>query len=135
VPGRIVWQDRHGVMRTARVVTRDIAEHGVFIECFGGLPIPPYRLVDLSLEPRKRVRDELPAVLCEPTVRSFVHRVGPVQPDTGRPTGYALRLLVDPHGGVERTPRAQVESLTAWTSRHRASDAAGERDRALSLAG
>jgi hypothetical protein len=134
LPGRIIWQDRHGVMRRARVMTRDIAEHGVFIECLGAVTIPRFRLVALTLDPSKSVRDDLPAALCQPTIQSFVHRVGPPQVETGRTSGYALRLLVDPHATIERAPRAPVESLTGWTSRRCAGDAVDGGDRALSVA-
>jgi len=36
--------------RFASVVTRDVSEEGVYLECRGGEPIPLYRLVYLQLE-------------------------------------------------------------------------------------
>src|SRR5262245_59538520 len=45
VPGQIVWKDARGTTRMASVVTRDVSEHGVSVECLGGTPIPLFRLV------------------------------------------------------------------------------------------
>ena len=40
--------------------------------------------------------DVLPPALKDGRVLSAVYRVGPCEPATGMPSGYALRLLVDP---------------------------------------
>ena len=40
VPGQIVWKDAKGTTRMAAVVTRDVSEHGVSVDCLGGMPIP-----------------------------------------------------------------------------------------------
>src|ERR1700682_335884 len=45
VPARLAWKDQRGVSRFASVVTRDVSESGVFIECRSSWPIPLYRLV------------------------------------------------------------------------------------------
>ena len=39
VAGRLTWRDARGVQRFATVVTRDISEDGVYLECRGGEPI------------------------------------------------------------------------------------------------
>src|SRR5688500_10784439 len=40
VPGQIVWKDARGTTRIASVVTRDVSDYGVNVECLGGVPIP-----------------------------------------------------------------------------------------------
>ena len=77
-------------------MTRDVSDEGVYLECRGTEPIPLYRLVYLQLERTERERDGLPSVLQSGRVLSAVYRVGPCEPATGTPSGYALRLLVDP---------------------------------------
>src|SRR4029453_19378745 len=49
VPGQIVWKDARGTTRMASVVTRDVSDHGVAVECLSGTPIPLYRLVYFQL--------------------------------------------------------------------------------------
>jgi hypothetical protein len=80
----------------ASVVTRDVSEHGVSVECTGGTPIPLYRLVYFQVDREARNRPDLPAVLRKSNVLSAVFRVGPFSDVTGAPTEYALRLLVEP---------------------------------------
>lgn len=96
VPGQILWKDARGSTRMASVVTRDVSAHGVSVECQGGAPIPLYRLVYFQVDRGVRTRADLPAPLRKPTVLSAIFRVGPVSGDTGAPTEYALRLLVEP---------------------------------------
>lgn len=96
VPGQILWKDAKGNTRMASVVTRDVSVHGVSVDCQGGTPIPLYRLVYFQVDRSQRDRTDLPAPLRKSTVLSAVFRVGPVSNDTGAPTGYALRLLVEP---------------------------------------
>ncbi len=50
VPARITWKDASGAVRFASVMTRDISEAGVFVECEAGAAIPLYRLVHLQVE-------------------------------------------------------------------------------------
>ena len=96
VPGQIVWKDARGTTRMASVVTRDVSEHGVRVECLGGVPIPLYRLVYFQLDRCMRERTELPPALRKSNVLSAIFRVGPASQATGAPTDYALRLLVEP---------------------------------------
>jgi len=96
VAGRLTWRDARGIPRFATVVTRDISDGGVYLECRSGEPIPLYRLVYLQIERDEREAMSLPSPLREGRVLSAVYRVGPSEPGTGTPSGYALRLLVDP---------------------------------------
>jgi hypothetical protein len=96
VPGQILWKDARGTTRMAPVVTRDISERGVRVECQGGVAIPLYRMVYFQVDREARHRVDLPAVLRKSNVLSAVFRVGPVSDLTGAPTEYALRLLIEP---------------------------------------
>jgi hypothetical protein len=96
VPGRLTWRDARGIPRFATVITRDVSADGVYLECRGGEPIPLYRLVYLQIERDERGTLALPPALKDGRVLSAVYRVGPCEPATGMPSGYALRLLVDP---------------------------------------
>jgi hypothetical protein len=96
VPGQIVWKDARGTTRIASVVTRDVSEHGVRVDCLGGTPIPLYRLVYFQVERTARSRTDLPETLRKSNVLSAVFRVGPYSQATGAPSDYALRLLVEP---------------------------------------
>jgi hypothetical protein len=96
VPGRLTWKDARGMPRFASVMTRNVSDEGVYLECRGGEPIPLFRLVYLQLEREGRETADLPPSLKDGRVLSAVYRVGPCEPSTGAPSGYALRLLVDP---------------------------------------
>jgi hypothetical protein len=96
VPGRLTWRDARGMMRFATVTTRDVSEQGVYLECRAADAIPLHRLVYLQLERDARDLAQVPASLKDGRVLSAVYRVGPHEPTTGTPSGYALRLLVDP---------------------------------------
>jgi hypothetical protein len=96
VPARITWKDASGAVRFASVVTRNVSESGVFVECEAGAAIPLYRLVHLQLERNAGANTELPSRLREGRVLSAVWRVAPCRKSTGTPSGYALRFLVDP---------------------------------------
>lgn len=105
VPGQIVWKDQRGQTQMAAVVTRDVSEHGVSIECRTGLTIPLYRLVYFQVDRLARHRPDLPATLRKQNVLSAVFRVGASSEATGTPTEYGLRLLVEPQvAAAERTP-------------------------------
>jgi hypothetical protein len=82
--------------RFATVVTRDVSDMGVYLECRAGDAIPLYRLVYFQVEREGRDLSCLPAPLRDGRVLSVVYRVGPVEPSTGTPSGYAIRLLVEP---------------------------------------
>jgi len=94
VPARLAWKDQRGVDRFASVVTRDVSEQGVFVECPSALSIPLFRLVQFQLEPNVRTSQELPAILKQGRILSAVYRVAKPG-DNGR-AGLALRLLIDP---------------------------------------
>jgi hypothetical protein len=113
VPGQIVWKDARGTTRMAAVVTRDVSEHGVSVECLGGTPIPLYRLVYFQLDRVARERADLPAALRKSNVLSAVFRVGPCSQATGAPTDYALRLLVEPERRAATAPEPRWRSATA----------------------
>jgi len=96
VPGQLVWKDARGTTRMAPVRTRDVSDTGVSVECLGGQPIPPFRLVYFQIDRDARNRSELPPTLRKHSVLSAVFRVGACVQSTGAPSDYALRLLVDP---------------------------------------
>jgi hypothetical protein len=103
VPGQIVWKDARGSTRMAPVVTRDVSEHGVAVECQISTSIPLYRLVYFQVDREARQCAELPPTLRKSNVLSAVFRVGECSEVTGAPTEYALRLLVEP-----QSPRASM---------------------------
>ena len=111
VPGRLTWKDDRGMPRFASVVTRDVSDEGVYLECRGGEPIPLYRLVYLQLERDGRELMTLPDVLRDGRVLSAVYRVGPSEPSTGAPSGYALRLLIDPRALANVMRKAEARSI------------------------
>jgi hypothetical protein len=104
VPGQIVWKDARGTTRMAAVITRDVSESGVNVECLGGIPIPQYRLVYFQVDKEARTRPDLPAALRKSNVLSAVFRVGACSQATGAPSYYALRLLVEPERKVATAP-------------------------------
>ena len=111
VPARLTWKDASGAVRFTSVMTRDVSEAGVFVECEAGAAIPLYRLVHLQVERNNRGADQLPSKLREGRVLSAVWRVAPCRRSTGTPSGYALRFLVDP--GVSAAVRTDVPVVTA----------------------
>ena len=113
MPGQIVWKDARGATRMASVVTKDVSENGVRVECLGGVPIPLYRLVYFQLDRCMRERTELPPALRKSNVLSAIFRVGPASQATGAPTDYALRLLVEPD---RKSATAPVPTWEAGTS-------------------
>lgn len=95
LPARLTWKDQRGTTRFASVVTRNVSEFGVFVECQGGVSIPLFRLVQFQLERDVRDSDPLPASLRTGRVLSAVYRVTSANANGGR-QGLALRLMVDP---------------------------------------
>jgi hypothetical protein len=98
VPGQIVWKDARGATRMVPVMTRDVSELGVAVECQISTAIPLYRLVYFQVDREARHCADLPATLRRSNVLSAVFRVGECSEVTGAPTEYALRLLVEPEG-------------------------------------
>lgn len=96
VPGRLTWRDSSGTLRFVSVVTCDVSDLDVFVECQVPASIPLYRLVHFQVERGARGCDELPSSLRNGKVLSAVYRVGAYRAATGTPHGYALRLLVEP---------------------------------------
>lgn len=96
IPGRLTWRDGSGTLRFVSVMTRDVSDVDVFVECQVPASIPLYRLVHFQLERPAREAADLPSVFQQGKVLSAVYRVGPYTSATGTPQGYALRLLVDP---------------------------------------
>ena len=50
LPARLTWKDASGAVRFISVMTRDVSDAGVFVECDAGAAIPLYRLVHLQVE-------------------------------------------------------------------------------------
>ncbi len=114
VPGQIVWKDDRGTTRIAAVRTRDVSEYGVSVECLGGIPIPPFRLVYFQVDRDARNRQDLPPALRKPSVLSAVFRVGDCLQSTGAPSDYALRLLIEPRRSQQAaTPESDQNPLRA----------------------
>jgi len=95
VPARLTWKDQYGTTRFASVVTRNVSEFGVYVECHSPVSIPLYRLVHFQLEREVRDADGLPQSLRQGRALSAVYRVNPPKPSGAR-QGLALRLMVDP---------------------------------------
>ena len=111
VPARITWKDASGAVRFASVMTRDISDAGVFVECDAGAAIPLFRLVHLQVERSASHLEHLPSRLREGRVLSAVWRVAPCRKSTGTPSGYALRFLVEP--GMAATAVVHIEEAVA----------------------
>jgi hypothetical protein len=95
VPARLTWKDQYGTTRFASVITRNVSEFGVYVECHSPVSIPLYRLVQFQLERDVRDADGLPQSLKQGRALSAVYRVSPPKPSGAR-QGLALRLMVDP---------------------------------------
>ena len=109
LPARLTWKDQRGATRFASVVTRNISEYGVFVECRSIVSIPLFRLVQFQLEPDVRDADHVPDSLRQGRILSAVYRVSPPRP-SGVPQGLALRLMVDPRrrGAVQQIDAARA---------------------------
>ena len=108
VPGQIVWKDARGNTKLTSVVTRDVSEYGVSVECLNGAAIPLYRLVYFQVDRDARNHADLPSALKKPNVLSAVFRVGDDNQAIGGPSGYALRLLVEPARQAQASVTRQV---------------------------
>jgi hypothetical protein len=109
LPARLTWKDQRGATRFATVVTRNVSDFGVYVECQSPVSIPLYRLVQFQLEREARESDALPDALKQGRVLSAVYRVSAPTP-AGKPQGLALRLMVDPK---RRPARVEAERATA----------------------
>jgi hypothetical protein len=107
LPARLTWKDQRGTTRFASVMTRNVSELGVFVECQGTVSIPLYRLVQFQLERDVRDSDPLPASLRSGRILSAVYRVTAPAANGGR-QGLALRLLVDPKRRGVEVPEVQA---------------------------
>lgn len=96
LPGRLTWRDAGGALRFVSVMTRDVSDLDVFVECQVPASIPLYRLVHLQIEKSGRGSADLPRALQQGKVLTAIYRVGPCRQATGTPEGYALRLLIEP---------------------------------------
>ena len=94
LPARLTWKDQRGATRFATVVTRNVSEYGVYVECQSAVSIPLFRLVQLQLEREVRDSDALPESLRSGRILTAVYRVSPAS--RSMPQGIALRLMVDP---------------------------------------
>src|SRR6478672_4855155 len=110
VPGRLTWRDSSGTLRFVSVVTSDVSDLDVFVECQVPASIPLYRLVHFQIERGARESDQLPPSLRNGKVLSAVYRVGAYRAATGTPHGYALRLLVEPSSQVSAASLHAVSS-------------------------
>jgi hypothetical protein len=91
-----MWKDARGTARFATVVTRDLSEHGVYVECQSVVSIPLYRIVQFQFEEDVTDSDAVPASLRRGgRMLSAVYRVSPPTRGGAR-QGFALRLMVDP---------------------------------------
>lgn len=95
VPARLTWKDQRGATRFASVVTRNVSETGVYVECHSAVSIPLYRIVHFQLEREFRESDGLPTSFRHGRILSAVYRVTPPTA-AGIRQGFALRLMVDP---------------------------------------
>lgn len=109
VPARLMWKDQRGTTRFASVITRNVSEYGVYVECHNVVSIPLYRLVQLQIEREIRETDILPESLRQGRVLSAVYRVSPPT-KSGTLQGFALRLMVEPK---RRTAHVDAARATA----------------------
>jgi hypothetical protein len=95
IPARLTWKDQRGATRFASVVTRNVSEFGVYVECQSPVSIPLYRLVYFQLEREARESDGVPAAIRQGRILAAVYRVA-TPPMAGTRQGLALRLMIDP---------------------------------------
>ena len=107
LPARLTWKDQRGATRFASVVTLNVSEQGVYVECQSAVSIPLFRLVQFQLEREVRESDTLPEALRLGRILSAVYRVSPRSP-SGTPQGLALRLMVNPRRRAADIDRARA---------------------------
>jgi hypothetical protein len=99
LPARLTWKDQRGATRFAMVLTRNISNFGVYVECTSPVSIPLFRLVQFQLERDVRESDRVPGPLQQGRVLGAVYRVSP--PSSAQRQGLAVRLMVDPRRVME----------------------------------
>jgi hypothetical protein len=111
LPARLTWKDQRGTTRFATVVTRNVSEFGVYVECHSPVSIPLFRLVQFQLERDVRASDALPESLQQGRILSAVYRVSPASPS--KPQGLALRLMVDPKRAATPASASSAQVLAS----------------------
>jgi hypothetical protein len=111
LPARLTWKDQRGATRFAAVVTRNVSECGVYVECQSPVSIPLYRLVQFQLERDVREGNGLPGALQQGRVLSAVYRVSP--PSKQGSQGLALRLMVDPKRASNSASASNAQVLAS----------------------
>jgi hypothetical protein len=111
LPARLTWKDQRGATRFATVVTRNVSDFGVYVECQSPVSIPLFRLVQFQLEREVRESEMLPGSLQHGRVLGAVYRVSP--PSQSRPQGLALRLMIDPRRAAVPAPEVDATRATA----------------------
>jgi len=107
IPARLTWKDQRGATRFASVVTRNVSEFGVYVECQSAVSIPVYRLLHFQLEREVRDSDGLPSTLRQGRILAAVYRVA-TPTAAGTRQGLALRLMIDPKRVAASAPAAQT---------------------------
>ncbi|HZT76565.1 MAG TPA: hypothetical protein VFA27_07895 [Vicinamibacterales bacterium] len=111
LPARLTWKDQRGMTRFATVVTKNVSEYGVYVECQSPVSIPLFRLVQFQLERDVRSTDALPESLQQGRILSAVYRVSP--PSSTNPQGLALRLMVDPRRAATSASASSAQVLAS----------------------
>jgi len=111
LPARLTWKDQRGTTRFASVVTRNVSDYGVYVECRSVVSIPLFRLVQFQIEPDVREADHVPDLLRQGRILSAVYRLSPPRP-SGVPQGLALRLMVYPRRRAA-VPEIEASRATA----------------------
>jgi hypothetical protein len=111
LPARLTWKDERGTTRFASVITRDVSEFGVFVECPSPISITQFRLVQFQLEKGVGELTGVPDSLRQGRLLAAVYRVN--RPTKGGARqGLALRLMVDPRRRLQ-SDDAPLETATS----------------------
>jgi hypothetical protein len=119
LPARLTWKDQRGSTRFASVITRDISEFGVYVECQSPISISRFRLVHFQLERDVRGVAGLPESVRQGRLLAAVYRVhAPTR--TGGRQGIALRLMVDPRRRANADAATTLEMFAGAVGDERA---------------
>src|SRR5256885_8591548 len=77
MPARLMWKDKRGATRFAMVLTRNVSEFGVLVECPTAFSIDLFRLVHFQLERETRDYEGVPHSLRQGRILSAVYRISP----------------------------------------------------------